>query len=164
VSASAGQAADKKVHVHYLVGSVASTAGGALEDEDEDVPAKNLDAAGNLLTGHVVDTSKLSQGTYRLVVRVTEPGTTRAAFASMSIHVLPASMPVDMWTAYGPEAQHPAWQDDLLRGIAAEALGNTTEAAACYRRALEKNADAVDAQSRLDQLSKKAPPHTPGDE
>lgn len=147
----AGQHADqaRRVHVHYLVGSVAGAGGTIPVEEDEDVDVRNLDPAGNLLTGRTLDTAALHPGSYRVVVRVTEPGTSQAAFSAMTLRVLPADQPSAIWTAFGDEQQHPAWQDDLLRGIAAEAGGNRTEAEACYRRALAANPAAAEAQKRL---------------
>jgi GWxTD domain-containing protein len=149
----------KLVHVHYLIGSVVNSVSRSPLEEDEDVEVKNLDAAGNLLTGRTVDTSHLEQGTYRLVAKVTEPGTPRSAFATMTIKVLPAEATIATWTAYGAESTHPEWQEDMERGVAAEALGNNKEAAACYRRALSANPAAVDAQTRLDALAKKEIAH-----
>jgi len=156
----AEQPAPKKVHVHYLVGSIATGADRSALEEDEDVEVKNLDAAGNLLTGRTVDTSKLSQGVYRLVAKVTEPGSPRSAFAAMTVKVLPLDAPVAMWTAFGPESRHPAWQEDVQRGVAAEALGHNVEAAICYRRALTVKPDDADVQARLNALTKKEAIHT----
>jgi GWxTD domain-containing protein len=147
--------APKTLHVHYLVGSVANSAGGLQLEEDEDVEVKNLDAAGNLVTGHTLDTAKLNVGTYRLVAKVTQEGTAKAAFATMTIKVLPTDDTADLWTAFGDERQHPVWQDDLLRGIAAETLGKPAEAEACYRRALAINSGAGEAQIRLNALVNK---------
>ncbi len=149
----------KMVHVHYLLGSVAGSAGRPPLEEDEDVEVKNLDAAGNLLTGRTLDTSKLEQGTYRLVAKVTEPGTPRSAFATMTVKVLPPEATVSMWTAYGPESLHPLWSEDAQRGVAAEAMGNNAEAEACYRRALALKPDATDIQARLDAVIKKESVH-----
>jgi GWxTD domain-containing protein len=149
----------KRVHVHYLVGSVGSSAGVTPLEEDEEVEIKNLDAAGNLLTGHTLDTSQLAQGAYRIVVKVTEPGTPRAAYATMTLKVFSGDVPVALWTAYGDEGAHPVWQQDLLRGIAAESEGDMKEAELCYRRALSANADASDARTRLNALLVK--PATP---
>jgi hypothetical protein len=149
----------KRVHVHYLIGSVGSSAGVTPLEEDEEVEVKNLDTAGNLLTGHTLDTSQLTQGAYRLVVKVTEPGTPRAAYATMTVKVFSGDVPVAMWSAYGDEGAHPAWQQDLLRGIAAESEGDAKEAEQCYRRALSANADATDARTRLNALLVK--PATP---
>ena len=156
----ADQPAPKKVHVHYLVGSVATGADRSALEEDEDVEVKNLDAAGDLLTGRTVDTSRLSQGVYRLVAKVTEPGSPRSAFATMTVKVLPSDAPVAMWTAFGPESRHPVWQEDVQRGVAAEALGHSVEAAICYRRALAVKPDNADIQARLNALTKKEAVHT----
>lgn len=146
-------ATPKQVHLHYLVGTVAGGQGAAHE-EDEDVEVTNLDAAGNLLTGHTVDTSHLEQGTYRLIAKVTEPGTPRSAFATMTVKVLPSEVTTSMWTAYGPESQHPAWQEDVERGVAARTLGHNAEAAMCFRRALAARPGDEGIQAMLDAVTK----------
>jgi GWxTD domain-containing protein len=156
----ADQPAPKTVHVHYLVGSITISADRASLEEDEDIEVKNLDAAGNLLTGRTLDTSKLSQGVYRLVAKVTETGSARSAFATMTVKVLPSEVTVGIWTAFGPEDRHPVWQEDVQRGVAAEALGHNVEAAVCYRRALAVKPDDPDVQARLNALNKKAPVRT----
>ncbi|MEO8989689.1 MAG: GWxTD domain-containing protein [Acidobacteriaceae bacterium] len=151
----ADQSTPKTVHVHYVVGMIATSADRTPLEEDEDVEVKNLDAAGNLLTGRTLDTSRLAQGTYRLVAKVTEAGTPRSAYATMTVKILPPEVTVGMWTAFGPESRHPAWQEDVQRGVAAEALGHDAEAALCYRRALAVKPDAADVQTRLDALTQK---------
>lgn len=151
----ADQSTPKTVHVHYVVGTVATSGDRTPLEEDEDVEVKNLDAAGNLLTGRTIDTSRLGQGTYRLVAKVTEAGTPRSAFATMTVKILPSEVTVGMWTAFGAESRHPAWQEDVQRGVASEALGNDAEAALCYRRALAVKPDAEDVQTRLDALIRK---------
>ncbi len=144
----------RTVQVHYVIGSVAATTASPFES-DENVEVKNLDAAGNLLTGRVIDTTKLHPGTYRLAVKVSEPGVAHAATAAMTLKVLPPETEVNLWTAYGAEDQHTAWRDEVLRGVAAERLDRIPEAKAAYQRALQLNPDAAEAQARLDGLSRK---------
>ena len=156
----ADQSTAKTVHVHYIVGAINGSASGREPlEENEDVEVKNLDTAGNLLTGRTVDTSRLGQGTYRLVAKVTEAGTPRSAFATLTIKVLPPEVTIPIWTAFGPESSHPAWQEDAQRGVAAEVLGNNAEAAACYHRALAIKPDSTDIQARLQALTKKETAH-----
>ncbi len=144
------------VHLHYVLGSVASSSTDISRvEEDQEVPAKEADTVGNLVTGKTLDTSNLSVGTYRLIVRATESGSPRSAFATMTVRVVPTQVAVDVWTAFSDEQRHPVWQDDLLRGIAAEAQKDDTEAAAAYRRVLSINPTASEAQKRLDALSQK---------
>ena len=152
------------VHLHYTLGTVALSGGDPDRiEEDQDVPVTDVDRAGNLVNGHSLDTMNLQQGTYRLVVRATESGSAHSAYATMTIKIVPALIPVEMWTAFGDEQQHPLWQDDLLRGLAAEAMENDLEATACYRRVLAAKPDVVDAQNRLDALTKKATSRAPGE-
>ena len=145
----------RTVQVHYIIGSVADSTAHALVESDETVEVKNLDAAGNLLTGRVVDTSQLHQGTYRLAVRVTEAGIAHVASAAMTIKILPEAADLALWTAYGAEDQHPAWRDEVLRGVAEERLDHIAEAKAAYERALKLNPDAAEAQTRLQALDKR---------
>jgi hypothetical protein len=73
----------------------------------------------------------------------------------MTVRVVPSQVQVDMWTAYSDDQRHPLWQDDLLRGIAAEAQKDNVEAAAAYRRVLALNPNSADAQKRLNALNQK---------
>lgn len=58
------------------------------------------------------------------------------------------------------DQRHPLWQDDLLRGIAAEAQKDNVEATAAYSRVLALNPSAVEAQKRLNALTRKIAPTT----
>ncbi len=153
----------KAVHVHYTLGIVGSMAGDSNRiEEDEDVPVANADTAGNLVSGRTLDTSKLQQGNYRLVIKATGPGSSRPAFSTMTIRIVPPEANVEMWTAYGDDRLHPVWQDDFLRGLAAEALNDNAEAAACFRRALAINPNDSEIQTHLSAMDRKLVPHTPG--
>jgi GWxTD domain-containing protein len=150
------------IHLHYVLGSVASSSADASRiEEDQDAPATDADHAGNLVTGKTLDTTNLRPGTYRLVVRATETGSPHSAFATMTVKVVPSQVPVDMWTAYSDDQRHPLWQDDLLRGIAAEAQKDDVEAASAYRRVLALNPSSADAQKRLNALTQKVAQHSP---
>jgi GWxTD domain-containing protein len=154
-------AAPASVHLHYTLGSVASSSADASRiEEDQDAPASDADHAGNLVTGKTLDTTNLRPGTYRLVVRATETGSPHSAFATMTVRVVPSQVPVDIWTAYSDDQRRPLWQDDLLRGIAAEAQKDNVEATAAYSRVLALNPSAVEAQKRLNALTRKIAPTT----
>ncbi len=158
------KAAARTIKVHYTLGSVALSSGDPSRIEgDEDVSTADADDAGNLVSGYTVDTANLRQGTYRLVLRAIDPAAPRAAVASMTVRVLPSEAPVDVWTAFGDDKLHPEWQDNLLRGIAAEALEHPDEATGYYRRVLAAKPDATDAQSHLDALLKKSEHKSPGE-
>ncbi len=144
----------KQLHVSYVVGAVAQTAGQRVE-ETEDIPVKSVDAAGNLLTGRTLDTSALGPGIYRLVMRVKEDGASTAAYATMSVRIVPTSVPAAMWTAFSNEGDRPLWQDAFLRGLSAEVQGNPLEAETFYHKALALDPNAGDAQMHLDALNKK---------
>ena len=158
------EAGARLIKVHYTLGSIALSSGDPNRIEaDQDVSTTDADATGNLVSGYSVDTTNLREGTYRLVLRAVDPAAPRAAVASMTVRVVPAESPVDVWTAFGDEKLHPEWQDDLLRGIAAEALEHPDEATGYYRRVLVAKPDATDAQSHLDALIKKSERKSPGE-
>ncbi len=129
---AAGSAGAAKIHVRYVFGAVTASHETPAE-ENEEIDASNRDAAGNLLTGHTVDTSSLTPGTYRLVVGANWDGTQQTAYESMTVHVEPATKQVDAWTAYGAAAPGGAALDDLKRGLSAEAQGADAEAQRLYR-------------------------------
>ncbi len=115
------------VHLHYLFGSVNGSSQ-ALNESDEDVDVVNADADGNLVTGHTLDTANLTLGNYRVVVKATQDGTA-PAFATMNLRVVSAQVVLDQFNAYGPI--NPA-NDDLKRGISAQAQGRPAEAERWY--------------------------------
>jgi GWxTD domain-containing protein len=125
----------EKVHLHYVFGTVTASHDAATE-ENEDIDVSNRDKAGNILTGHTVDTSNLPVGTYRLVIGANKEGVRQTAYAAMTIHVERVADYSDMWTAFGPTAAGGIALDDLKRGLAAEAQGSDAEAQSFYARAL----------------------------
>lgn len=123
-----------KVHVRYVFGTVTASHDAPAE-EREDVDASNRDGAGNLLTGHTLDTSALGPGTYRVVVSVTRESDHRTAYAAANLKVIPSSDFQDLWTAYGPTDPEGEALDDLKRGMSAEAQGRDPEAQGFYAHA-----------------------------
>lgn len=119
---AAGVLQSAPVQMHYLYGS-ASLNQKPVEESDETVEATNADAAGNLITGHVFQTSALALGSYRMVIRATQAGSP-PAYAALTIHVVPDDVPVDSWSAYGPP--EPA-QDQAKRELAAKAQGKADQ-------------------------------------
>ena len=128
-------AAAEKIHLHYVFGSIAATQEHPAH-EDEDVDAGNRDAAGNLLTGHTLDTAELEPGAYQVVVSANRVGDHRMAYATLNLHIEPSANYVDTWTAYGPEGTGGDALDDYLRGLSAEAQGNDAEAQADFTRSM----------------------------
>jgi GWxTD domain-containing protein len=135
--AAVGCAGAPKLHLHYVFGAITASHDTPAE-EDEEIDSNNRDAAGNLLTGHTVDTSSLTPGSYMLVVRANQDGTQQSASASMTLHVEPADSHPEAWTAYGPTAPDEHMIDDLKRGLSAEALGADAEAQSFYTKALDE--------------------------
>ena len=132
-----GSAQAAKIHVHYVFGAVTASHDAPVE-EDEEINSTNRDAAGNLLTGHTVNTSTLAPGTYRLVVGANKDGTQQTAYESMTVRVEPASNQVEAWTAYGGVTPNGQAIDDLKRGLSAEAQGADAEAQRLYTKSLSE--------------------------
>jgi len=152
-----GTAATDKVHLRYVFGAVTASHDSASKEE-EDIDAANRDKSGNLLTGHTVDTSSLTPGTYRLVVSANREGTQQTAYAALTLHVERAEDYIETWTAYGAADPGGAALDDLKRGLAAEAQGTDADAQQWYAKALAedpKNLRALDKLAALfDRLGK----------
>ena len=130
-------APSEKVHLHYVFGAVTASHDAPTE-ENEDVDASNRDKAGNLVTGHTVDTSNLTVGTYRLVATATREGSKQPSYAAMTIHVQRVSDYNDSWTAYGAIEPGGVALDDFKRGLSADAQGKDAMAQELYARALEE--------------------------
>ncbi len=138
---TAASPASEKIHLHYVFGSIAASHDQATQ-EDEEVDAGNRDHLGNLLTGHILDTSSLLPGSYQVVVSANRDGEQKTAYATLNLQVEPASDYIDTWTAYGPVDPGGEAVDDLKRALSAEAQGEDLEAQATFQRALtEGNGD-----------------------
>jgi GWxTD domain-containing protein len=135
---SAEHAADK-IRLHYVFGAVNAAHDSAITEGEEIDPA-NRDNAGNLLTGHTVDTSGLTPGTYRLVVGVNWDRAAQTIYESMALYVVPASNQIDAWTVYGGVMPDVRAIDDLKRGMSAEAEGSGEDAARFYEKSLSEGA------------------------
>jgi GWxTD domain-containing protein len=138
----------RKVHLHYLYGSVAA-GGKPIGEFDEDVDASNADASGNLVTGHTMPTGDLGLGSYQMVVQATAEGDPTPAFSTLTLRVVPQEVATEQWTVHSGEQTAAAAADDLKRGLAAEALGRNTEAEALYATALTVDPTQLRALVRL---------------
>jgi hypothetical protein len=138
----------EKVHLHYVFGAVTASRESTTE-ENEDVEVDNRDKAGNLVTGHKVDTSNLTVGTYRLVVTATKEGVRQPAYAAMTLHVVREADFADSWTAYGPVEPGGVALDELKRGLSAEAQGVDAVAQGFYAKALAEGAPDTRAFDKL---------------
>ncbi len=154
--------AAEKIHLHYVFGAVTASHDSATE-EDEDIDASNRDKAGNLVTGHTLNTSNLTVGTYRLVVSATREGSKQPSYAAMTLHVQSVADYNDSWTAYGPAEPGGIALDDYKRGLSADAQGKDAIAQDFYARAvaegpadtrpLEKLADVLQRQGKTADLA-----------
>ena len=132
---TAASPAPEKIHLHYVFGSIVASHDEASQ-VDEDVNADNRDQAGNLLTGHTLDTSALLPGSYQVVVSAKREGEQKTVYATLNLHVAAAADYVDEWTAYGPADPEGEALDDYKRGLSAEAQGADADAQAAYKRSL----------------------------
>jgi hypothetical protein len=132
---TAATAEPEKIHLHYVFGAVTASHENPFI-EDEDVDATNRDRAGNLVTGHTLDTSVLPIGTYRLVVGANRVGDQKTTYATMTLHVQSVENFADTWTAYGPADPGGEALDDFKRGLSAEAQNLDAEAQTWYSRSL----------------------------
>jgi len=98
--------------------------------DSEEVNADNIDAAGNLLTGHMIPTSGLEPGTYRLVVTANDEATQQKAYATLSLHIVPSTERTEIWSAHNNEAAtaRSDAMDDYKRGVSAAAQAQTESA------------------------------------
>ena len=145
---AAGATESAKIHVHYVFGAV-TAAHESPASEDEEIESSNRDSAGNLLTGHTIDTSSLAPGTYQLVVGANQIGKQQTTYQSMTLHVEPAGSHLDAWTAYGAAASDQQHVDDLKRGLSAESQGADAEAQAFFIKALSEDQDDLRPLDKL---------------
>ena len=111
------------IQLHYLYGSPIS-GGKPIDETDETVDPANADAAGNFVTGHVIQTEAITPGNYRLVIRATQEGSA-PVFSTMTLRVVPSDVPVGDWTAYGPARPD---QDEQKRALSAKAQAKVDQA------------------------------------
>ena len=145
---AAGTSSTDKVRLHYLFGSVAAMRADPTRD-DEEIEAGNRDKAGDLVTGHTLDTSALSAGSYQVVISATREGDVHTAYATLNLHVSPSEGFTDLWTAYGPAQEGGEAVDDLKRGLSAEAQGEDAAALGAYRLALTEGSGDMRALLHL---------------
>ncbi len=140
--AEPGKPAPVQVRLHYVFGSIAAS-GDQATQFDEDIDAGNRDQAGNLLTGHTLDTASLLPGVYQVVVSAKREDEEKTAYGTLNLHVTPATDYVDEWTAYGPSDPGGEAVDDYKRGLSAAAEDEVAEAQAAFERALTEGKDDV---------------------
>jgi len=145
---TAASADTEKIHLHYVFGSIAASHDEATQ-EDEEVDGGNRDQAGNLLTGHTLNTAALSPGSYQVVVSARREGEQKTAYATLNLHVAADADSTGTWTAYGPSDPGGEAVDDLKRGLSAQAQGSDSEAQAAFQRALAESQGDMRAMDSL---------------
>ena len=130
--------ASTNVRIHYAYGAVGA---GQPQEETEEVKGSDFDEAGNLLSGHVIQTANLTPGNYRLVITATNETTNRNAYASMFFHVVDGATPTEMWTVFDTPAvdQQADAEDDYRRGLSAADSGDPRGAAHWFQEAFHED-------------------------
>lgn len=139
-----------KVRLTYSYGRIQSGSAAPVT-ETEEVEGEDFDISGSLLTGHMIPTTGLDQGSYRVVVTAQDEVTLRKAYASMPLHVVSPTLPTGMWTAYssdGSGARSDA-MDDYKRGLSSMAQAKNDGAATWFSRSLAEDAQYLPALDRL---------------
>jgi Tfp pilus assembly protein PilF len=118
--------------------------------DSEEIDVSNVDASGDLLTGHMISTTALEPGTYRLVVTATDEKQHKA-YTAMSFHIVPWSETTEIWTAYSTDAADNQSEalDDYKRGLSALAQSHTDQAVVWFKRSLTDNTQYLPALDGL---------------
>ena len=88
--------------IHYLIGQVN---GGEKHEEDQTVDRSQFDPDGNLLLGRDFSTDSLSEGSYRLVIKVTTPGTSETSYQALNFSIAGSGEPPPpRWTIVVPSS------------------------------------------------------------
>ena len=153
-------AADHRIKMTYSYGRIS---GGAVPSTStEEIEASNIDVAGNLLTGHMISTNGLELGNYRLVVTATDEKTQQKAFSTLAFHIVPWTLPTDIWTAFRTDTggQRSDAIENYKRGLSALAVTDEARAAEWFKQSLRDDpkypaalAGLVDALSRSHQYA-----------
>jgi GWxTD domain-containing protein len=90
----------KSLDIHYLIGSLTQA---TRIEQDQKVDRGSFSPEGNLLIGRDFRTDTLSPGSYRLVIRVTDPASGAVVFQSLNFEVKAAESPIArLWTIEAP--------------------------------------------------------------
>ncbi len=86
----------KEMTIHYLIGRLDSN---VRAEEDQSIDRGSFTAEGNLLMGKDFRTEALAPGSYRLVIKVTDPESGSTAYQSLNFEVQSSEHPVPrLWT------------------------------------------------------------------
>ena len=92
--AKAGKAAGT-VEMHYLIGQLNAT---DKHEEDQTIDRASFDPAGNLLIGKDVATEGMAPGSYRLVIKATDPETHETSYQSLNFSIAARNDVPQRWT------------------------------------------------------------------
>ncbi|MGH9811581.1 MAG: GWxTD domain-containing protein [Candidatus Acidiferrales bacterium] len=137
------------LRLEYTIGTLSG--GGSRLSESEEIKKQQFDAGGTVLHGRSLPLTDLEPGSYRLVVKVTDPQDNQTTSQTLSIKVAPLQAEEDPTTVANgrvpDDARGGYWE--LRRGLA-EAGNNRPEKAIRHlQRALELNPKLEAARGKL---------------
>ncbi|MCU1314629.1 MAG: hypothetical protein JWM54_2386, partial [Acidobacteriaceae bacterium] len=103
--ASEGEPLKGVLNVHYLIGRLNDP---LKQEEDQSLDKGTFDTSGNLLLGKDLVTKDLQPGSYRLVVKVTDPETHATAYQSLNFIIQRSTDASALWTLLVPPLKQQA--------------------------------------------------------
>ncbi len=136
------------LRLDYTIGTLS---GGSRLSESEEIKKQQFDAAGTVLHGKSLALTDLEGGSYRLVVKVTDPLDNQTTAQTLSFKVAPLQAEEDPTTVVNgrlPEdARGGYWE--LRRGLAEAGNGRPDRAIRYLQQALELNPKLDQAREKL---------------
>ena len=93
------QESQRFLNIHYLIGKLNQP---DRHEEEQEIDKRSFDASGNLLIGRDLPTKDLSPGSYRLVIKVTDPDTHDTAYQSLNFTIGESGEKASLWTLLLP--------------------------------------------------------------
>jgi hypothetical protein len=131
----------KKFNVDYMIGQVGST---EKQDQDQSIERNSFDRQGNLLYGTDISTDGLHGGSYRLVIRMTDPESQETTSQALNFEIETAEYH-SLWTIVSPSfsTSSNAAFNQYRMGLCALAQNQST-AAIRYLKAAVANGGSPD--------------------
>ena len=137
------------LRMEYTIGTLSG--GGPRVSESEEIGKQQFDATGTVLHGRSLPLTELEPGSYRLVVKVTDPADNQSTAQTLSFRVAPLQREEDPTTVANgrlPEdARGGYWE--LRRGLAEAGNNRPDRAIPHLQRALELNPKLEPARDKL---------------
>ena len=126
----------KKINVDYTIGQVGST---ERQEQDQTIDRSSFDRQGNLLYGKDLATDALHSGSYRLVVRLTDPESQETTSQALNFEIETAEYH-PLWTVVSPSftSSSNAALNQYRMGLCALAQNQATTAIRYLKEAVAK--------------------------